>query len=324
VLDLFVLIVVIGNKISNDKIGKEMLRAASSTLGRRAFARSGAHAPKLSNASFHYSARREEEAKEETSSEVADKGGFMGTGLSHLYAIPAGVAFGVPILEFNWFLVNEETLLASTFLCFCVVAYTQGGDAIAKMFQNEADSMLQLQQEAEDEVIAKMEENLEYMKLTENIVQDYQDVLALTESTYAKLNAAGQIKPQHDLKAQVEKMLSIIATEEASSYDKAKTAMMVEATEAVTAQFAADKALKKAALDSALSKLTSGKASGADPVQGAFVKFFQEKSASAKKADDGSEAKEARASMITKMNAVAEAEGMYFRLDESGQPKMVA
>lgn len=73
-----------------------------------------AHAPKLANASFHFSARREEEAKEETSSEVADKGGFMGTGLSHLYAIPAGVAFGVPILEFNWFLVNEETLVSTT------------------------------------------------------------------------------------------------------------------------------------------------------------------------------------------------------------------
>jgi hypothetical protein len=69
-----------------------------------------AHAPKMS-ASFHHSARREEEAKE-TSSEVAEKAGFMGTGLSHLYAIPVGVAFGVPILEFNWFVVNEETLVS--------------------------------------------------------------------------------------------------------------------------------------------------------------------------------------------------------------------
>jgi hypothetical protein len=69
-----------------------------------------ANAPKMT-ASFHSSARREEEAKE-TSSEVAEKGGFMGTGLSHLYAIPVGVAFGVPILEFNWFVVNEETLVS--------------------------------------------------------------------------------------------------------------------------------------------------------------------------------------------------------------------
>lgn len=249
----------------------------------------------------------------------------MGTGLSHLYAIPAGVMFGVPILEFNWFVVNEETLLASTFLAFCVVAYTQGGDAMAKMFQDEANSMLKLQHEAEDEVIAKMEENLAYMKLTENIVQDYQDALALTQASYDKLNAAGKIKPQHELKAQVEKMLGLIAHEEASAYDKAKTAMMAEATAAVTAKFAEDKALKKAALDNALAKLTTGKsAPGGDPVQGAFVKFFQEKSAAAKKADDGSEQKAARAAMIAKMNSVAEMEGMYFRFDANGQPKMVA
>jgi len=301
-----------------------MLRAATSTLGKRSFARSGAHAPKFANASFHYSARREEEAKEETSSEVADKGGFMGTGLSHLYALPAGVAFGVPILEFKWFLVNEETLLASTFVAFCVVAYTQGGDAIAKAFQNEADSMLDLQRQAEDEVIAKLEENLDYMKLTENIVQDYQDVLDLTQTSYDNLNAAGKIKPHHDLKAQVEKMLTLISSEEQSAYDKAKSAMMAEATEAVTASFADDKALKKAALDSAVAKLTGKAKGGADPVQGAFVKFFKEKSAAAKKADDGSEQKEARANMITKMNAIAEAEDMFIRFDDNGQPKMVA
>ena len=71
--------------------------------------------------------------------------------------------------------------------------------------------MLEIQNKAEDEVIAKLEENLEYMKLTENIVQDYQDVLDLTQESYDKLNAAGKIKPKHDLKAQVEKMLTIIA-----------------------------------------------------------------------------------------------------------------
>ena len=66
-------------------------------------------APRMSSA-FHYSARREEDAKE-NSSEVAEKEGFLGTGLSHLYAIPVGVAFAVPALEFNWYLVNEETLV---------------------------------------------------------------------------------------------------------------------------------------------------------------------------------------------------------------------
>jgi hypothetical protein len=115
-----------------------------------------------------------------TSLEVAESDGFMGSGLSHLYAIPVGVAFAVPILEFQWFIPNEETLLASCFLGFCVVAYTQGGDMISKSFKNEADAMLQLQNDAEDEVIAKLQENLDFMDLTENIITDYQDAYDFT------------------------------------------------------------------------------------------------------------------------------------------------
>ena len=71
-------------------------------------------APRMASA-FHYSARREEEAKEENSSEVAEKDGFMGTGLSHLYAIPVGVCVAVPIMEFQWFTFNEETLVRENF-----------------------------------------------------------------------------------------------------------------------------------------------------------------------------------------------------------------
>jgi len=299
------------------------LKAAGSTLAKRAISRSSAGARFApSSAAFHYSARREEEAKE-TSSEIAESDGFMGTGLSHLYAIPAGVAFGVPILEFNWFNVNEETLLASTFLAFCVVAYSQGGDMIAKGFKSEADSMLKLQNDAEDEVITKMQENLEYMKLTENIVQDYQGVYDLTKVSYEKMNAAGAIKPQHDLKAQMEKCLSMISNEEQNAYEKAKTAMMTEATAVVTAKFADDKALKKAGMDSALAKLT-GSGGSVDPVKAEFVNFFKASAVAAKKADDGSEEKEARKVMVAKMNSTAENEGWFFRLDgETGQPKMV-
>jgi len=195
---------------------------------------------------------------------------------------------------------------------------------MSKMFKDEADSIVKLQNEAEDEVISKLEENLGHMKLTENIVQDYQDVFDLTEESYAKLNAAGAIKPQHDLKAQMEKCLSMIALEEQNSYDKAKTALMAEATDSVTAQFGSDKALKKAALDAALAKLTGAKGGG-DPVQAAFVKFFKEKGAAAKKADDGSEEKAARMNMVAKVNATAENEGWYFRLDaKTGKPKMAA
>jgi hypothetical protein len=273
---------------------------------------------------FHYSARREEDAKAvtETSSEVADKGGFMGTGVSHLFAIPVGVAFAVPLIEFEWFLVNEETLLASTFLAFCVVAYTQGGEMLSKALKDESTAMLKIQNDAEDQIITKLQENLDYMKLTENIVQDYQDAFDLTKESYKKLNAAGAIKPQHDLKAQMEKLVSMIANEEQNVYGKAKLSLMTEATASVTAEFSSNKDLKKTALDNAMATLT-GKAGASDPVQTAFVKFFQKKQAAAKAADDGSEEKANRAAMLAKLNGLAETDGMFFRFDAAGKPTMV-
>jgi hypothetical protein len=305
-----------------------MLKAAASTLAKRSIQRSSngaASGMAPQRMTFHGSARREDDAaaKSETSSELADKGGFMGTGFSHLYAIPAGVAFAVPILEFEWYIVNEETLLASTFLAFCVVAYSQGGDVINKALRDESKSMLKLQNDAEDQVIAKLEDNLQYMKITENIVSDYQDALDLTTDSYAKLNAAGKIKPQHDLKAQMEKMLTMVANEEKNVYEKAKMTLMTDATASVTAEFATNEPLKKAALDAALAKLTGKSKPGSDPVQQAYVKYFKTKAAEAKKADDGSEEKAQRVAMLAKLNALADNEGMFFNFDPAGNPKLV-
>ena len=196
---------------------------------------------------------------------------------------------------------------------------------IANSMKEESDAMLKAQNEAEDQVINKLEETVEYMKLTENIVSDYKEVYDLTEASYAKLSEAGKIKPQHDLKAQMEKMLNLIAVEEQSSYEKAKVAMMSEATEAVMKEFTTNESLKKAALANAMAKLTGSGASGADPVQTAFVNYFKEQSKAAKASDDGSEEKAARANMVAKMNAIASAENMYFRFDEAtGKPVMAA
>ncbi|KAL3917464.1 MAG: hypothetical protein SGARI_007706, partial [Bacillariaceae sp.] len=105
----------------------------------------------------------------------------------------------------------------------------------------------------------------------------------------------------------------------------AKVSMMSEATEAVMKEFTTNEELKKAALSNAMAKLTGSGAGGADPVQIAFVNFFKEKSKAAKASDDGSEEKAARANVVAKMNAIASAEEMYFRFDETtGKPKMAA
>merc|ERR1712150_262553 len=184
-----------------------------------------------------------------------------------------------------------------------------------------AQDLLKEHNEVEDKVIEALEQKLEALQANQSMVQDFEEINKMREAAYANLNAAGAIKPKHDFKVQVEKVLSMIQAEETSVAEKAKAALMQEATASVTSTFASDAALKKSALDSAIAKIKGGKDS-ADPVHGAFIKFFQDKAAAAKKSDDGSEEKAQREALIAKLNGVAKSEGFFFHFDESGQPKM--
>jgi hypothetical protein len=302
-----------------------MLRAATSSVVRRAALSSSRGAPSgviPGSMSFHASTKREEEAKAEATLTVEEsKGGLFGTGLSEWFALPVGVVAAVPLLKLDWYVVNEETQLMAVFLAFCVTLYTQGGDAIFKALDVKAVNLLKEHNEAEDKVIEALEQKLVFLKANQNAVNDFNAINDIRVSTYEKLNAAGAVKPQHDFKIQVERMLNMIAAEEASVTEKTKMALMSEATASVTEKMTSDKALKKAALDSAIATLKGGKTT-ADPVQAAFVQFFKDKAAAAKASKDDSEEKAQRESLIAKMNSVAKNEGFFFEVDSAGKPKM--
>ncbi|KAL9189437.1 hypothetical protein ACHAXT_009112 [Thalassiosira profunda] len=273
--------------------------------------------------SFHASARREEEAKAEAAVPVESKGGLFGTGLSEWFALPIGVAAAVPIIKFDWYVINEETQLLAVFLAFCVTFYTQGGDAVYNALDQKAKDLLKEHNEAEDKVIEALDQKLVFLKANQNMVNDFNAINEIRAATYEKLNAAGAVKPQHDFKAQVERMLTMIAAEEGSVAEKMKMGLMSEATASVTEKFSSDKALKKAALDAAIAKIKGDK-SGSDPVQAAFVQFFKDKAAAAAASKDDSEEKAQKEAMIAKMNSVAKNEGFFFEFDASGKPTMKA
>mmetsp|Transcript_15415 Transcript_15415/g.32680 ORF Transcript_15415/g.32680 Transcript_15415/m.32680 type:complete len:303 (-) Transcript_15415:189-1097(-) len=302
-----------------------MLRHAASSAVKRAALRSSSRGAPLcaapGNMSFHASAKREEDTAATTLPEEG-KGGLFGTGLNEWFALPIGVAAAVPMIKLEWYVINEETQLLAVFLAFCVTVYTQGGDAIHKALSQKAEELLKEHNEAEDNVIAALEQKLEFLQTGKNMVNDFNAINEMRAETYKKLNAAGAIKPQHDFKAQVEKMLNMIAAEEASVTEKTKMSLMSEATASVTEKFSSDKALKKAALDSAIASIKGGK-SGVDPVQAAFVQFFKDKSAEAKASKDDSEEKAQREAMIAKMNSLAKNEGFFFEFDAQGKPSMV-
>jgi membrane protease subunit (stomatin/prohibitin family) len=167
------------------------------------------------------------------------------------------------------------------------------------------------------------------------VVQDAEDVKALKLATYGKLGAAGKVKPLYDFRSQMERMLSLVEAEEASLKEKAKHALMDEATAAVTARFASSADLKKSSLAGAIAALkgtaAGGKgapaaaAGGPDVVQAAYIQFFKDKQKAAQKIDEAAEAAAARRAIVTKLNAVATNEGFLFDFDPAtGAPRMAA
>jgi len=265
---------------------------------------------------FHASYRREEEAKAEVV-EVPDEGWF-----TPAYGIGAGIAFAVPAIHYEWYLINEETQLAACFVGFCGVVYKQFGGVIFDALEEEGNQVLAQTNAAEDEVIGDLTKGIEELESQLGIVDELENIKQLKIETYEQLNEVGKVKPLYNFKAQVEKLLKAIAAEEAAGQEKEKMALMEEATAAVSAEFASSKDLQKKSLANAVAMLKGSK-TGSDPVKEAYLSFFAKKMAAAGKINEADEAKASREALLAKLNAVAKNDKFYFEFDASGSPKMV-
>jgi len=242
---------------------------------------------------------------------------------SALFALPIGIAVAIPAISQEWFTINEETQLMACFVAFCVTAYTQGGDAIYKSLNEKAVNLLKEHNEVEDRVINQISGDIDLLKADLGVAETYKEINGVREGTYAKLNTIGAMKPKYDFKVHVERMIDMIATEETNVSEKRKTTLMEEATFAVTTEFSSNKALKKAALESAIAAIKGGVKAGSDPVQAEFVNFFKKKAAGAKKTA-ATEAKAERDALIAKVNNLAKNEGLSFHFDTEGVPKLAS
>lgn len=194
---------------------------------------------------------------------------------------------------------------------------------IQETLEADGKRLLDEHNRVEDEVITMLQDKIRDIEFQSNVVQDAHDVKALKLATYEKLNAAGLIKPQYDFKNQVERIVHMIETEEVSMTEKAKIALMEEATINVLSQFKTSADLKKSSLANAIAALKGSKTAASDPVKTAYLKFFADKKAASAKVDEKAEIKAARDSLITKLNAVAKNEEFFFQFGPDGKPKMV-
>lgn len=295
-----------------------MFRAAANQIVRRGVY-SSRHTPSLNTlrVGFHASSRNEDAVKDVSNPETP----ATSSSWDPLYAIPLGIAFAVPAINYEWYIVNEETQLAACMIAFTAIVYKQFGGVIQNALEEDGKKILEEHNKVEERMIAMLEEKREDILLQSNVVQDAKDVLALKVETYERLNEIGKIKPQHELKAQVERALSVLAAEEANALEKAKVELMAEATTAVREKLFTDKKLQKASLDSAIAQLT-GAGSATDVVKDTYMDFFKTKKAT--KVDEAAELKAARENIVTRLNSIASIEGFFFRFDADGKAKLIA
>jgi len=135
--------------------------------------------------SFHASAKREEDATANAAPPVEEsKGGLFGTGVSEWFALPVGIVAAVPLIKFDWYVINEETQLLAVFLAFCVTLYTQGGEAIYKSLDEKARNLLKEHNQAEDKVIEALEQKLVFLKANQNMANDFTAINEVRAATY--------------------------------------------------------------------------------------------------------------------------------------------
>jgi hypothetical protein len=208
--------------------------------------------------------------------------------------------------------------------------YKKFGNSISESLEENGKNVLAAQNVVEDEILVILNNKLEDMLLQEHVVQDAEAIFRLKEATYAKLTAAGHIRPQYEFKQQIEKVLAVLAAEEIAMKERRKQELMAMATASVTSAFATSDELKKNSLAVAIAQLkASGSGGGAkkkpvtsDPVKQAYVQFFKKMVKDSASVDAAAETVAARASIVTKLNAVAMNEGFFFKFDESGKPVM--
>jgi Mitochondrial ATP synthase B chain precursor (ATP-synt_B) len=207
-------------------------------------------------------------------------------------------------------------------IMFTALVYKNFGATLGEMLEEDGKRIIDEANKVEDTILSILKAKRDDVIMMDNVVQDAQDIQALKEETYVKYNAAGKIKPLHEFKSQMERVLHMVAVEEAANMEKTKTALMEEATVAVTNELLTNKDLQKISLDNAIAQL-KGTKPGTDPVKQTYLQFFQWKANETKKADAKVETIAAREALIKKVNAIAANEKFFFQLDNDGKPKMV-
>lgn len=232
--------------------------------------------------SFHAGLRREEEAKapaaaveieDDKDADPKDKlfmAHFWG---NPWYSVPIGfLAFGSAVAN-DLYVLDPETQLSALFFLFIGTAYSQGGDAFAKMID---DSATQIKNEHQAAEVAKIEmlrdlhaAHQETAGLAEDIASIYSEIDSLIDDTCASAATVAAV----NMRNETVKKLEALARAEESMSTEVQMSLIDNATAAVRA---AAPQMSDAAMAAALAQLADPSARPVDPVQEAFASYIKD------------------------------------------------
>lgn len=154
---------------------------------------------------------------------------------------------------YHW---DAESQMLGLFVLFVGTIYSQGGDAIGKMFDDTADAILKEQTAMEDAQIEAVKTGIEAHKSQTEIYTDIEQIYKAQMALLTSVTEASSLRLQHECRDNFVRKLDTLVKSEEDSLDKIKKNLVDRATASVREAFVSgDASLKTNALANALAAI---------------------------------------------------------------------
>ncbi|CAM9951571.1 unnamed protein product [Scytosiphon promiscuus] len=186
--------------------------------------------------------------------------------------VPFALFLAVPTLCREWYVITEETMLMGCFFLFLGAAMDFGGAGIGNHVGLDTADIKRAQQSAEEEQIKHVAADLDMEKARLGEMQQMDVISKAIAYSNTRRNEAEAMAAPHMSREGTVKLLEALKGAKIKRVADLRNAEIATALEEVVAKVSADKKLKKAALDNALTTLADpSKAAKVDPVSQVFA-----------------------------------------------------
>lgn len=192
-------------------------------------------------------------------------------GLDFRTKLCLGTYFGLTALSKEWYVMNEETVIAMCFVGALTSVYAFGGNVFASMYEEYKAKEIKDQNTAEDAHIAACK-NVLYGFPTENIQSSLNAVYEEEKSVIEAEAKARVVQEKNDLIKNYQNQLDKLVISQSEAANKEYQAMLSQTVEAV-AEAAKDSAFKKEAMKYAMDA-AAGKEVGENPTVALYAKIL--------------------------------------------------